>query len=69
MKLISNLLETIEGIQYWYIAGLLIFFIMFIIFVVRTLRKPAKEMEDIKNAILEDDTTDKNNIKNPNHDN
>lgn len=55
MKLISNLLETIEGIQNWYIAGLLIFFFMFILFVIRTLRQPKKEMEDIKNAILEDD--------------
>ncbi|MFZ5429298.1 MAG: hypothetical protein ACOZDD_03620 [Bacteroidota bacterium] len=55
MKLISNLLETIEGIQNWYIAGLLIFFFMFILFVIRTLRRPKKEMEDIKNAILEDD--------------
>ena len=56
MKIISNLLETIEGIQNWYIAGLLIFVIMFVIFVVRTLRRPAQEMEEIKNAILDDDT-------------
>lgn len=62
MKIISNLLETIEGIQYWYIAGLLIFFVMFIIFMIRILRKPRKEMEDIKNSILEDDTDI--NIKN-----
>jgi cbb3-type cytochrome oxidase subunit 3 len=55
MKLISNLLETIEGIQNWYIAGLLIFFFMFILFVIRTLRRPKKEMDEIKNAILEDD--------------
>jgi len=55
MKLISSLLENIEGIENWYIAGLLIFFLMFIIFVVRTLRKPRKEMEEIKNSILEDD--------------
>jgi cbb3-type cytochrome oxidase subunit 3 len=61
MKLISSLLESIEGIENWYIAGLLIFFLMFIIFVVRTLRKPRKEMEDIKNSILEDDDNDNNN--------
>jgi cbb3-type cytochrome oxidase subunit 3 len=58
MKLISNLLESINGIQYWYIAGLLIFVIMFVVFVIRTLKRPASEMEEIKNAILEDDTDD-----------
>lgn len=55
MKIISNLLETIDGIQNWYIAGLLIFFIMFIIFLIRILRKPRQEMEDIKNSILDED--------------
>lgn len=59
MKLISNLLETIDGIQYWYIAGLLIFFIMFIIFMIRILMKPRREMEEIKNSILDDDTSDR----------
>jgi cbb3-type cytochrome oxidase subunit 3 len=61
MKLISSLLESIEGIENWYIAGLLIFFLMFIIFVVRTLKKPRKEMDEIKNSILEDDDNDNNN--------
>lgn len=59
MKLISNLLETIDGIQNWYIAGLLIFFIMFIIYMIRILMKPRKEMEEIKNSILDDDTSDR----------
>jgi short subunit fatty acids transporter len=56
MKIISNLLETIEGIENWYIAGLLIFFFMFIIFLIRTLMKPRQEMEEIKNSILDDET-------------
>lgn len=59
MKIISNLLESIEGIQNWYIAGLLIFFIMFIIFVVRTLLRPRSEMDEIKNRVLDDDTDEK----------
>ena len=54
MKIVSNLLETIEGIGTWYVIGLLIFFVMFIIFLVRTLRRPRAEMEEIKNAILDD---------------
>jgi hypothetical protein len=55
MKIISNFLENINGIQNWYIAGLLIFFALFIVFVIQTLMRPRKEMEEIKNAILEDD--------------
>ncbi len=54
MKIVSNLLENIDGIEIWYIAGLLIFFIMFLLFVVRTLIRPRKEMEEIKNALLDD---------------
>jgi len=54
MKIVSNLLETIEGIGTWYVTGLLIFFAMFIIFLVRTLRRPRAEMDKIKNAILDD---------------
>jgi len=62
MKIISSLLETIDRIQNWYIAGLLIFFVMFILFMIRILRKPRKEMEEIKNSILDDDADI--NIKN-----
>ncbi len=54
MKIVSNLLENIDGIEIWYIAGLLIFFTMFLLFVVRTLIRPRKEMEEIKNALLDD---------------
>lgn len=58
MKIISNLLENIEGIENWYISGLIIFFTIFIIFLVRTLMKPRQEMEDIKKSILDDETVD-----------
>jgi len=54
MKIVSNLLENIEGIQLFYIVGLLIFFVLFLVILVRTLRLPNKEMEDIKNSILID---------------
>ena len=54
MKIVSNVLENIEGIQLFYIIGLLIFFILFLIILVRTLRMPNKEMERIKNSILKD---------------
>jgi cbb3-type cytochrome oxidase subunit 3 len=54
MKLVSDLLQSIEGIRIWYILSLLIFFVMFLIFLYRIIRKPANEMEEIKNSILDE---------------
>lgn len=54
MKIISNLLENIEGIQVYYSIGLLIFFTLFILILIRTLRRPGSEMDQIKNSILND---------------
>ena len=54
MKIVSNLLENIEGIQIYYIIGLLIFFTLFIVIFIKTMKRPNKEMEEIKNSILED---------------
>jgi cbb3-type cytochrome oxidase subunit 3 len=55
MKIVSNFLEDIEGIEIWYIIGLLLFFVLFIVIVIRTYKRPKKEMEDIKQSILDDD--------------
>jgi len=54
MKIVSNLLENIEGIQIYYIVGLLIFVVLFIVIFIRTMRLPNKEMEKIKNSILQE---------------
>lgn len=59
MKIVSNLLENIEGIQIYYIIGLLIFFTLFIVIFIRTMKRPNKEMEDIKNSILEESDSEK----------
>lgn len=58
MKIVSNLLENIEGIQIYYIVGLLIFVTLFIVITIRTLRMPKKEVEEIKNSILTENETD-----------
>ena len=58
MKIVSNLLENIEGIQIYYIVGLLIFVILFIVITIRTLRMPKNEVEKIKNSILTENETD-----------
>ncbi|WP_303921954.1 hypothetical protein [Draconibacterium sediminis] len=54
MKIVSNLLTSIEGIQIFYIVGLLIFVLLFIVIFIRTMRIPNQQMEDIKNSILTD---------------
>jgi len=54
MKIVSDLLTSIEGIRIFYIVGLLIFVVLFIVITIRTMRIPNKEMENIKNSILAD---------------
>lgn len=58
MKIVSNLLENIEGIQIYYIIGLLIFVVLFMVIFIRTMRMPNKEMEKIKNSILQDNESE-----------
>ncbi len=55
MKIVSNLLTSIEGIQIFYIIGLLIFIVLFVIIFIRTMRMKNSDMEAIKNSILSDD--------------
>lgn len=62
MKLVGGLLESIEGIQIFYIVGLLLFFGLFIVILIRTLRRPKQEMNEIKESILIDNTTEANSI-------
>ena len=58
MKLVSNLLESMTGIHIFYVAGLLIFLTLFVIIVVRTMRRPAAEMNEIKESILIDNDSE-----------
>lgn len=58
MKIISNLLENMEGIRIYYVIGLLIFISLFIIISVRTWKMPKQEAERIKNSILSDNDSE-----------
>jgi hypothetical protein len=58
MKIVSNLLENIQGIQIYYIVGLLIFVTLFVVISIRTIRMPKQEAEKTKNSILTDNETD-----------
>lgn len=62
MKLVSNLLENIEGIQIFYIIGLLVFLALFIMIVIRTMRRPSSEMKKIKESILLESDSDELNL-------
>jgi len=59
MKIVSNMLENIEGIQIYYIVGLLIFFALFVVILIRTIKMPNSEMDEIKNSILDDNNSEK----------
>jgi L-cystine uptake protein TcyP (sodium:dicarboxylate symporter family) len=59
MKIISNLLEDIDGIRIYYIIGLLIFVTLFIVISIKTWKMPKQDAEKIKNSILNDNDTDK----------
>ena len=54
MKIVSNMLVEIEGIQIFYIIGLLIFVTLFVVIFIRTMKRSNNEMDDIKNSILND---------------
>lgn len=58
MKIVSNMLENIEGIQIYYIIGLIIFLTLFIVILIRTMRTPNSEMDKIKNSILDDNNSE-----------
>ncbi len=58
MKLVSSVLEGMEGIHIFYVIGLLLFIILFILIIVRTMRRPAAEMNEIKESILIDNDPD-----------
>jgi len=58
MKIVSDILTSIEGIQVFYIIGLLIFVLLFIVIFIRTMRMKNSDMEDIKNSILTDGESD-----------
>ena len=62
MNIVSNMLENIAGIQVFYVIGLLIFFVLFVVILIRTMRRPAKEMNEIKESILTDNDSEESKI-------
>jgi len=55
MGFVANVLGNVNGIQWYYILGLLIFVTLFLIILYRTYRMPKKDLVAYKTAILEND--------------
>ena len=63
MSFVSGVLNGVEGIQYFYIMGLLIFMTLFIVILYRTVKIPRKDLMKFKTSILEKDEVESNEIK------
>jgi cytochrome c oxidase cbb3-type subunit IV len=55
MKIVRNVLESIDGIELFAIAGLIIFFAFFIAIVVKVMRMKQKKVEEFSRMPLEKD--------------
>lgn len=55
MGFVSEILNGQDGIQYFYIVGLLIFMTLFIVIVYRTVKIPKKDLMKFKTSILDND--------------
>ena len=55
MSFVGNVLQNVNGIQYFYIAGILIFITLFIVIVYRTVKIPRKDLNDFKTSIFDEE--------------
>ena len=56
MKIVSSVLQEINGIQIYYIVGLLIFVVLFVYIFIRTyFLTPRAELTSIKESIFDED--------------
>jgi len=55
MKFVGEVLGDVQGIQNFYIAGLIIFMGLFILVLYRTLKIPKKDLVSYKTSIFEND--------------
>lgn len=60
MGFVGKALENVQGIQWFYTLGILIFIALFIVIVIRTIRMPKKDLEYIKTSILDQEEMESN---------
>ena len=61
MKFVGEILGSINGVQNYYIIGLLIFVALLIAIVYRTIKIPKKDLIDMKTSIFDNDELTKLN--------
>ena len=62
MSFVGDVLKGVEGVQYFYIAGLFIFIALFVVMIYRTIKIPKKDLEKYKTSILEEDDQESKEI-------
>ena len=60
MSFVGNVLQNVDGIQYFYIAGILIFIALFVVIVYRTIKIPRKDLDDFKTSIFDQEELNSN---------
>ncbi len=55
MKFVGEVIGNVQGIQYFYIVGLLIFIALFVVIVYKTFKIPKKDLEGFKTSIFDKD--------------
>ena len=53
MSFVGDVLQNVNGIQYFYIVGILIFISLFVVIVYRTVKIPRKDLDNFKTSIFE----------------
>jgi len=64
MGFVGEVMDSVQGIQVYYIIGLLIFIALFIVILTRTILMTKAELIEIKTAILENDNLDESTQNN-----
>ncbi len=55
MSFVGEVLQNVNGIQYFYIAGIFIFISLFVVIIYRTIKIPRKDLDDFKTSIFEEE--------------
>ncbi len=61
MGFVGEVLSNENGIQWYYIIGMIIFIILFIILIIKVVRIPKSDLLHFKESILENDNTAESN--------
>ena len=61
MGFVGKIMNDVNGTEWFYIVGIIIFIALFVAIVYRTIKIPKSQLENYKNAILDQDDISKEN--------